>query len=283
MAKNVPRTIRRLFPLVLLDALAIFLSFFLALILRFEGLIPEQYLSSFMQVIPLVILLYCAVNCAAGLYSRLWKYAGVQDVLTICVSAGISTVGLAGIELYVTSFRPLPLSVVIMGGLFSLGLFTILRYRFRLLTGLMGRLEPMVGSPDRSRVLIVGAGEAGQLLAWKLQTYGIRHQYELVGFVDDAPRKLGMKAHGLMVLGDRTKIPELVAERDVTLIVVAVHTLSGQEFRDILSICHETSAQVKVLPDDLDVIDGGALSVRLKDPVVEDLLGREQVETDLAS
>ncbi|MGB3904213.1 MAG: nucleoside-diphosphate sugar epimerase/dehydratase, partial [Anaerolineae bacterium] len=121
------------------------------------------------------------------------------------------------------------------------------------------------------------------LLAWKLQTYGIRHQYELVGFVDDDPRKLGMKAHGLMVLGDRTKIPELVAERDVTLIVVAVHTLSGQEFRDILSICHETSAQVKVLPDDLDVIDGGALSVRLKDPVVEDLLGRDQVETDLAS
>ncbi len=283
MAKHVPRAIRRAFPLLLLDALSVFASFFLALVLRFEGAIPQEYLRSFMQVIPFVIALYCLVNYAAGLYARLWKYASVQELLTIALSVLVSTGALALLEMYGVFGRPLPLSVVIMGGFFTLALFTIVRYRARLLTGLVGRLEPMVGSHSRRRVLIVGTGEAGQLLARKMQTYGIRHDYELVGFVDDDPRKLGLKAHGLRVLGDRTAIPELVSERDVTVIVLAIHRISGREFRDILSICHETSAQVKILPDALDVIDGGALSVRLKDPGVEDLLGREQVETDLAS
>lgn len=277
------RSIKHCFPLLLLDALSVFVCFSFALFLRFEGAIPGEYLRPFAQAIPFVVLLYCLANYAFGLYARLWKYASVQEVLVISTSALTSTATLASIELWGLLGRPLPLSVVVVGGFFSLGLFIVLRYRARLLTGLMGRLERTIGSPDRRRVLIVGAGEVGQLLAWQLQTYGIRHQYEPVGFVDDDPGKLGMKVHGLTVLGDRSRIQDLVSERDADLVMLAIYEISRKDFRDILSICLQTSAQVRVLPGVLDFIESNGALLPLRAPVVEDLLGRKRVRIDLGS
>jgi len=287
VSKGLQRSLERYLPLLPLDALVVLLSFGLALLLRFEGLVPQEYLRQFVQVMPLVILLYLAVNGVAGLYSRLWRYASASEAITIFAAVVVSTAALAGLEIvgqFVPGIgRPLPFSVVSMGGVLCLGAFTVVRYRTRLLTGFIGRLETVVGSHGRHRVLIVGAGEAGQLLAWQLQARGMRHQYELVGFVDDDPRKLGMKVHGLEVLGDRESICQLVPERSVDLIIVAIHRLSAKDSQDILGRCHETSAQVRVLPDAMDTINGDGLATQLRSPRVEDLLGREPVEIDVLS
>ena len=287
MSERLHRSLERSLPLLPLDGLAVLVSFTLALLLRFEFAVPQGYQRSFLLALPLIILLYLLVNGLAGLYSRLWRYASANEVISIFASVLISTCALIGLELISQVQpaipRPLPLSVIFMGGVLSLGGFTVVRYRTRLLTGLAGRLETVVGSHGRRRVLIVGAGEAGQLLAWQLQARDMRHQYELVGFVDDDPRKLGMRVHGLKVLGDRNDISTLVQERSVDLVILAIHRLSGQDFRDILSRCHETSAQVKVLPDAMDTINGDGLGRQLRSPRVEDLLGREPVEIDAVS
>jgi len=287
VSKGLQRSLERYLPLLPLDALVVLLSFGLALLLRFEGLVPQEYLRQFVQVMPLVVLLYLVVNAVAGLYSRLWRYASASEAITIFAAVVVSTAALAGLEIvgqFVPGIsRPLPLSVVSMGGVLCLGAFTVVRYRTRLLTGFIGRLETVVGSHGRHRVLIVGAGEAGQLLAYQLQTRDMRHLYELVGFVDDDPRKLGMKVHGLKVLGDRESICQLVPERSVDLIIVAIHRLSAKDSQDILGRCHETSAQVRVLPDAMDTINGDGLATQLRSPRVEDLLGREPVDIDVLS
>ncbi len=287
MRRALHRSLERYLPLLPLDAGSIFVCFAVAELMRFEGAVPQQYLVSFFRAIPFVIFLYLIVNAVAGLYSRLWKYASASEVITVIAAGLVSTAALVGLELVAevqpAIGRPLPLGVVCMGGLLCIGAFTMTRYRTRLLTGLVGRMEPVVGSHGRRRVLIVGAGEAGQLLAWQLQNRGMRHQHELVGFVDDNPRKLGLKLHGVKVLGNRNNISQLVPERSVDLIIVAIHRLSGEEFRDILSRCHDTSAQVKVLPDALETISEESLGTSLRSPRVEDLLGREPVETDALS
>ena len=287
MSKGLQRSLERYLPLFPLDALVVLLSFGLALLLRFEGLVPQEYLRQFVQVMPLVVLLYLVVNAVAGLYSRLWRYASASEAITIFAAVVVSTAALAGLEIVGQFVRgighPLPISVVCIGGVLCLGAFTVVRYRTRLLTGFIGRLETVVGSHGRHRVLIVGAGEAGQLLAYQLQTRDMRHLYELVGFVDDDPRKLGMKVHGLKVLGDRESICQLVPERSVDLIIVAIHRLSARDSQDILGRCHETSAQVRVLPDAMDTINGDGLATQLRSPRVEDLLGREPVEIDVLS
>lgn len=287
MSEGLHRSLERYLPLIPLDALVVVASFGVALLLRFEGQVPPEYLRQFVQVLPLVVLLYLGVNAVAGLYSRLWRYASASEAITIFAAVVVSTAALAGLEIigqFVRGMgRPLPFSVVSMGGVLCLGAFTVARYRTRLLTGFIGRLETLVGSHGRRRVLIVGAGEAGQLLAFQLQTRDMRHLYELVGFVDDDPRKLGMKVHGIKVLGDRESICQLVPERSVDLIILAIHRLSAKDSQDILGRCHETSAQVRVLPDAMDTINGDGLATQLRSPRVEDLLGREPVEIDVLS
>jgi FlaA1/EpsC-like NDP-sugar epimerase len=269
-------------PLMLLDGIGVVASFLLALAFRFDGRVPGAALQALLVAVPVILPIYWVMNLLFGLYRRLWRYTSVQEVVTIIGSAATSTLVVLGLNLLWLAERPIPLSVVSLGGILSSGAFTTIRYRQRLLTGLMGYLQQFVGSPDRQRVLIVGAGEAGQLLAWQLKTYSDRHRYELVGFVDDDPKKLGMQVHGACVLGDCHAIPSLVTERGVSLIVIAIHRIPGPVLRDILSICLDTQVRVKILPDFLGRMDSLDGTLPLKDVIPEDLLGRQPCQVDEA-
>ncbi|MDI7277741.1 MAG: nucleoside-diphosphate sugar epimerase/dehydratase, partial [Anaerolineae bacterium] len=125
---------------------------------------------------------------------------------------------------------------------------------------------------------IVGAGQAGQLLAWRLQSQKEGETYQVVGFADDDPAKEGMQVHGRPVLGGRGAIPRLVAERRVDLIVIAIHNIAGDDFRQLLGICQSSGARVKILPALSELMAGQAPAMR--DVAAEDLLGRHPVQID---
>ncbi len=263
------------FPLILADSFGIFGAFLVALAFRFDFQIRAESWSFFIAVLPFIILLYCVVNILFGLYVHIWAYASTQEIITIIASTVTSTVFLGLIILIRDTRRPLPLSVVIMGGLLTTFAFVAIRYRQRLLTGLMARLQRVVGSPNRQRVLIIGAGEAGQFLARQMQTNNQNYRYELVGFVDDNPHKLGMRIHGVPILGSRHTIPALVSERKVALIVIAIHNISGPDLRVLLSLCQDTETQIKMLPNILNMMNSFRDMLPLKDITPVDLLGRQ--------
>ena len=273
---------KNLIYLLLADSVAVFLAFLAALTLRFDGWIPAGYGRSFFTIIPLIIVLYCLVNYMFKLYAHLWRYTGAQEVTTIFGSAATSTTLLAALML-VQNGRPLPLSVIILGGLFAAGAFTAVRYRNRLFTGFMARLQRVVGSPNRCRVLIIGAGESGQFLARQMKTGRQSYLYELVGFIDDDDQKQGMRLHGVSILGTRQAIPALVASRGVSLIVIAIHNISGPDMRNILSLTMGTDAKVKMLPDFLGAMDSARNTSLLKDITPVDLLGRQPYQIDQAA
>jgi len=278
--ESIERVLARYGLLVLLDGLAVVASYGLALLLRFEWKVPPYYFAQFLDIVWALVIAYCAVNGAWGLYSRLWQYAGAQEVVDIVAAGGLTSSVIFVIEFLLYLQRHLPLSVVVAGGIFTTGAFVVIRYRQRLLVAVIGQLERVVGSPDRRRVLIVGAGEAGQLLAWQIQHHDHRHEYELVGFVDDDPRKQGLRLHGLRVLGSREEIPQLARQREVDLIIIAIHRISGPAFREILSICQQTEAQVKVLPDVLALLKQPNTLPPLRDVELRDLLGRREVSVE---
>ncbi len=280
MRESIERVLARYGLLVLLDGLAVVASYGLALLLRFEWKVPPYYFAQFLDIVWALVIAYCAVNGAWGLYSRLWQYAGAQEVVDIVAAGGLTSSVIFVIEFLLYLQRHLPLSVVVAGGIFTTGAFVVIRYRQRLLVAVIGQLERVVGSPDRRRVLIVGAGEAGQLLAWQIQHHDHRHEYELVGFVDDDPRKQGLRLHGLRVLGSREEIPQLARQREVDLIIIAIHRISGPAFREILSICQQTEAQVKVLPDVLALLKQPNTLPPLRDVELRDLLGRREVSVE---
>jgi FlaA1/EpsC-like NDP-sugar epimerase len=268
---------------ILADTLSVVLAFYLALAVRFTGqtYLRYVYLPRFRGYILAIALIYCVLNGFCGLYSRLWRYASAQEIVSIVESVALSTLLVAAIDL-LRPEHPLPLSVVLAGGFFTLAAFAASRYRSRLIAGFLWRWRSTarVSSNSATRVLIAGAGEVGQLLAWRLQTQEQGRRYHIVGFVDDDPAKQGMRVHGLKVLGGRQAIAGTVQQERVDLIVIAIHTISGEDFRDILSLCQSTPARVKTLPDVFQSLESLSDAALLRDVTIGDLLGRQPASVD---
>lgn len=224
----------------------------------------------------------CGVNHLFRIYHRMWRYASAGEIVVIAAAVATSTALLTLADLLWPGRRPVPLSVVLMMGLFAFVGFVSVRYRRRVWTGAQWRWRALRGEfpPARTRVLIVGAGEAGQLLAWRFLNQKEGEGYQLVGFVDDDPEKHGMRIHGLPVLGDRHAIPQLVVRHQVDLIVLAMYNISGDDFQAILDICERTGAIIKVLPNVFDFLQKHEGLAPLRDVTAEDLLGRKPVEID---
>lgn len=224
---------------------------------------------------------YVVVNYLFRLYHRIWQYASVEEIGDILIAVAAGTVFLTLADLFWPSRRPVPLSVVWLGGIFAFVGFAGVRYRWRVWKGLPRRWQALRDrSPsERVRVLIVGAGEAGQLLAWRFQHQQEGKAYEVVGFVDDDPAKQGMHIHGIRVMGNRYAIPELVSRHRIDLVVLAIYSITGENSRAILEICEQTPACIKAVPNVFDFIRN-TNGLPIRDITAEDLLGRKPVEID---
>jgi FlaA1/EpsC-like NDP-sugar epimerase len=130
-----------------------------------------------------------------------------------------------------------------------------------------------------TRVLIVGAGDAGQITAMRLKHRFLNgnNGYRVVGFVDDDPVKRRLYVEGSPVVGSCATIPELTEKYRVDLIVFAIHNISGARFREILTLCEKASARIKIVPDVFELLDNNDKAPLLRDVEAEDLLGRKPI------
>ena len=218
----------------------------------------------------------------AGGYNRLWARTSGHDVTVLVNGVILASAVLIPVDFFWRP-RPVPLSVVIVGNGMALMGFVAVRYRSRLISGLSWRWRAIWHQefPQQgTRVLIVGAGDAGQATAWRLKHRAPdgEHRYEVVGYVDDDPAKLHMYIEGCQVLGTRADIPELVKKHNIELIVIAIHKISGADFRAMLTECEKTSARIKLVPDLFAQMDAKEGVPALRDVRAEDLLGRQSVE-----
>lgn len=264
--------------LFLLDILLMIGAAWLSVLIRFSG-VPYTSLMKYVSAVVLEfpILLLCAFICYLlfHLYNRIWKYAGVKDILTILAA------NFCGVILYVTlTFfigKSLPRSIFAMTFAMTAILQIFSRILLRLSYQISGKEE--TGKKGKN-VLIVGAGNAGYLIAQDIiQSGGPR---KIVGFVDDDPDKQGKRLGGFKVLGDRYAIAELVDAYEVEEILIAIPSLHPEQLQEIANICSVSGCKVQILPEFLRNLSAGALSVRELRPLnIEDLLGRENVELDV--
>lgn len=220
-----------------------------------------------------------------GAYHRIWSRTSGHDVIILVGAFLVATAIISVVNISIAEVRPLPMSVVLLGNMLSLVGFVAFRYRSRLVSGLSWRwravwYEDFPERPPRIRVLMIGAGESGRLTVMHLRnrispTKEIKHH--IVGFVDDDPSMHGMFVEGRPVLGSRADIPRLVIEHDVGLIIIAVHNISGADFREILSLCESTRALIKLVPDMLGVVESRKSVPLLRDVRAEDFLGRKPI------
>jgi FlaA1/EpsC-like NDP-sugar epimerase len=273
--------VRRDIPLGILDVAVIFVGYLVTLVLRFDGQVPPKYWDQFREFIPVVIVLHLLANYLFGLYGQMWRYASVQEARRVLLAGLCASSLILGATLMVSEgIRPLPLGVVLFGGIVSVMGFGALRFQSRLFALRRRSVDP-IGQGGLHRVLLIGAGDAGAAI---LVDINRNPQIGLVpvGIVDDDPRKLGLVMHGARVLGPHRSIPDLVERLGVDEVLMAIPSATSEFVRDVVALCEEADVLLRVLPSVREVV-GGRVTVRdIRDLRIEDLLGRRQVETDLA-
>jgi FlaA1/EpsC-like NDP-sugar epimerase len=273
------RRLKRILPLAVADIVSILVAYTSAYSVRMSA-VPGYYLE--LQFVPYVILVTLASLYLYGGYSRIWERTSGHDVAVVLMASGTATLATA-IPNYLIDPHPLPMSVVLVGNMLALTGFVAVRYRSRLVSGLKWRWRAVWHREFPQvpiRVLVVGAGDAGQTTAWRLKHRAPSNErgYRIVGFVDDDEAKHGMYLEGVQVLGRCEDIPLVAEKRAIDLIVVAIHNIPGPDFRKILTYCEQTRARIKLIPDVFAAIGETNGSPLLRDLEAEDLLGRQPIE-----
>jgi len=203
--------------------------------------------------------LFSISNWMLGLARVEWSRAAASEVFTLSFSTGLAFVLMYGFN-RIFELR-LPGALQVMAALFAVAGFTAARYRDRLITGLATRWLNLRGGVRAvgERVLVVGAGENGALAAWLFGHGYFNGTFEVVGMVDDDPRKLGMQMERYRVLGTTERIPELVDEYRVNVVFFTIDHISATERERILAVCRSTPARVVCMPDALRPLMDGLL------------------------
>lgn len=270
--------------LICYDILAVAAASYLALLSRFDFnpiIIPKAYLHTANRALPLLILITIIVFAVLRLYNSLWSYAGGTELMyMICACLIAAFLGMVLIMLTNPSnVYPLPRSYYVYFAI-ALVIFTaISRYSYRAVRALSNR---RVNAATRKRVLVVGAGEAGNAI---IKEISISNYIDMnvVGVIDDDKKKHGSYIHGVKVVGDRYDIEEAVKELDVKEIIIAIPTAAPKEMKEILDICKRTGCELKRLPGMYQLVNGEVSISKLKDVDVNDLLGREPIQVNLES
>ena len=231
------------------DILIVSATPFLAFWLRFEGNISSYWLELVWQQLPLIICVRIAMFYLFRLYHRVWRYASINELMVIVTAVSAGTIVLWGITQL--NGVVLPRSVWLLSWLLNVMLIGASRLVLRVYYYLRNQFA----GGGRSRVLIVGAGDAGAMIARELlQRY--QRDKELVGFVDDDPSKKFNMLLGVKILGNCDELPAVASRCHVDEIIVAIPSASGAVLRKIVQQCKKLGCQVKTLPGIFELIDG---------------------------
>ncbi|MGE5482023.1 MAG: polysaccharide biosynthesis protein [Bacteroidota bacterium] len=268
-----------------LDALLIAAALALAFNIRFEGAIPAQYLALLPRVLGYWLLARFLWLAVFRFYDQAWEYASIREVLVILWAITAGTVTLYGVNWLLPwdglqSRVPRSIFVIewLLAGFFLGGYRLLIRIRHdgaRKKAPQPGAALPETCTPKR--LLIVGAGDAGAICLREIRR---AKSWDVVGFIDDDPKKAGTFVAGVPVLGDRSRLAEIVAERGAHEILIAMPSVSRSTVREIVALARKTGCPVRTLPGLYDLIDGRVTVNQIREVQIEDLLGRQPVETD---
>ncbi len=267
-----------------MDILINCLTTSIALFLRLDS-ISVHHISGLVVATILFLIIKQTVFYKFGLYKCYWRYASIDEaeqiIKMVFASTLLQTVLFYG--LYYSPYAPireLPRSLPILDGMVTLILLSLLRFSLRWFDR-KSKTKKRANSPHNgSRVLVVGAGNAGIAIVKRMQS--IPEQDLLpIAFIDDDPEKLGLNIQGIPVLGNRNLISQIVIREKINKILIAMPSVSGEIIRNIFDICHDTKVKTITLPSLDELIDRNVHLTSIREVKIEDLLRRKTIQTNL--
>ncbi len=265
---------------VVADGLLVTLAYYLAFQLRFldEGGLPQRYQELFAQTVGFVVAGKLIVFAAFGLYQKWWRYVSGRDFMLIFRAVALASAILVIVFAVVQPFSPtLPRSVEVTDFVLTLILIAGARLAVRLIVERPSRADRV----PRREVLVIGAGSGGQMVVRELQL-NPNLGSTAIGFIDDDPRKRGMRMLGLKVLGSTKEIARILDETKPAEVVIAIPSAPGTLRAKVVAACREREIRVRTLPTVFELLRGGVqLNRQLREVRVEDVLGRDPIVREL--
>ncbi len=270
----------RIIALVLLDVMSVFIASFAALYIRYDFKIlsiEQVYLRRWELMLPWLIVLTLGMYTGWKLYKSVWRYASATELLNIIFAT--TTTALAQFVLCEALQKDMPKSYYILFWFLMTVCTCGIRFSYRVLR-LISSKRRALSHKDGVNVMIIGAGAAGNAIIKEIES----SQYVKLNvkcIIDDGPGCHGKYMRGIPIVGGRDKIMDAVGEYSIDEIILAIPSVSTQTKKEFIEICKETGCKLRTLPGMYQLINGEVSIAKLKDVDIEDLLGREPIQTDL--
>ncbi len=275
--------------LIIWDAACVNLCSFAALFIRYElkwgrfirsGITadyPQGYVATLKEMIVVNTVLTLIIFAIFRLYNSLWRYASLGEVLNIAMASGLSA--LAHFLTIFGTYRKMPRSYFVIYLLLLFIMTLMVRFSYRIIRTLYNENVHGVGMRN---TMVIGAGESGKIVINELKMSN-KLDSNICCIIDDNKSKHNTFINGVKVIGGREKILDATKYYAINEIVVAMPSATKKEVREILEICQQTGAELKILPGVYQFVNGEAAVEKLRPVQIEDLLGREPVQTNLDS
>jgi len=269
-----------LFMLMIYDIIAVNLSYFLALLLRFDlkyTKIDQTYLDAFKQSAPIYTVFCIIVFMLLKLYRSIWRFASYIELMRIMVACFITT---AFNCIFVTvAFVRMPLVYYVFGAILQCVFLLVARFSYRLFLVIYeAKLKSKV--KDVPKIMIIGAGSAGQMILRDINRSDYTDE-RVACVIDDDESKWGRYIEEVPVVGGRDEIMAAAKKYGISKIYIALPSASAADKRDIINICQETGCVLKNLPGMYQLVLGQVTASQMRNVDIEDLLGREPIKADM--
>ena len=263
----------------LLQVVLVAVAFVLAYLVRFEFQLSPVYQQTIYQLLLPLLTIKLVVFWRMGLFSGWWRYVSMADLITIFQANVLASFGFVTYSVLIHRLENIPRSVLALDGVFCFLLIGGVRFITR---AFRENYLPMPRSEDecQTRMLVVGAGDAGQAIVREIRQNPKLH-LEVIGFVDDDRYKQGVAFQGVKVLGRQDDLGRICRKYRVQEVIIAIPSASGVQIRGIVEKCQEAGVKFKTLPGVGDLIDGRVSVQSIRDVALEDLLGRDPILLEL--
>lgn len=256
------------------DYTMVAIAWLLAWLLRFNLVFPYSNWEMSLYVLPLILVIQGLAYKRFKLHRGLWRFASLTDLWNIFRASLIGSISIALVLFMAIRLVGIPRSIFILYPILLMFLLGGSRLSYRVWKDHTFKINV---DYESKKVLLIGAGAAGDIL---IRDVLKDPQYQALGFIDDNKKLINLEIHGVRVLGTVDDIPDICQNENVDLIIIAIPSATSQQMQRILKTCEVTDCKLRTLPSFKDMLSGNVNLTLLREVMIVDLLGRENINLD---
>ena len=264
--------------LLLIDILIIFMSYFIVSFLTTDTqkFISTENIQLIRNTIAISIVIYQAFFNIFAIYKNITRYENGRDYLVYVVLSGLSAMVIIALK-FMIRIPLLDYKQIILAMLINSISFIAYRVIIRMILNIDNK--DLETGKEKKNLLIIGAGDAARDIIKTIKTK-MKNEYNIVGIIDDNVNKISYLISGVKILGDRYKIIEVCKKNKVDTIFFSIANIGSKDKKEIIELCQETGAKVRILPGTQELIKGKTIIQNLRNVEIEDILGRDPISLD---